>query len=325
MAGETMSAVKINHAFSLAENGSVEESQKMIERAFKYEPIFLYKEVHPEEEPDTDKINLDTINLYYDLSILNAELANSAESFNNLMSDTVLRLREIEKDIHKEEERIKDLNVLCNIYSGFDSVQTLTADDFEGDFTEEDGIFFSKVTDQESVPCIVENVLGNGYEGNDYVYKDKQFEKDSLDTSKRDAMTDNSVTTYYEYSRVNAPRMSGPVPAFINFDNKEAECTVTLRANAPINQLTIESNQKSIIIKEVAISQDGNVFTTVIDEPIAINQVDNKYNSNNYIYGSGLICFPDADFIKITFESSGFEDDVIAFKYKSYGSQGGAE
>lgn len=299
-----------------ASKNRFDKAAEIIDENNRYKPVFNPRELHPEEEPSLEELNSLFQDIATDIDIIETNLIGGAGDIQYLMENTVSRLQEIDKDLQLEDERLKDLNMLCGKNSEFDISRTLTAADFDGNFSEENGVFTAEITGEVIVPCTVESVHGNGYEGNDYVYKDGSFLKETFDTSNRTAMVDMELTSFYEYSRINADRSEKVAFPLVNFDNIEAECSIVLRAEKKINKIVIHSNLDHIIVKEVSISDDGDIFRPVIEGPIEINNTDNKYsNGSNYIYGSGLLCFPSTQYVKVTLESGGHTDDKIAFEF----------
>lgn len=305
------------HAAFYAEKGNIERAEEIATAEDEYTPIFKPRDIHPEEEPSVEEINMFITDIGHDLTILNHELAVAGDKFKNLMEDTKLRLEKVQRDIAIEEERLKDLNMLCGDHSEFDTVETLTMDDFEGAASDIEGVFHAKPTEEAEAKLYIVDVRGNGYEGNDFVYKDKRFVADRMFTGDRSYLTDRSLGTVYEYSRINADESEENAFALVNFDNVEAECTITLRADSPISMLQVLTEMKNIILKEVSVSDDGAVFRPVTEEAIAFNDKENMYRHGAYVYGSGIICFPASLYVKLTLQSDGHTDDKIAFIYQN--------
>lgn len=303
------------HASMYAEMGDHERAKEIATAEDKYVPLFKTREVHPEEEPSLNEINLIFKDIGNDLYIINAELAKAGEKYKNLIDDMKLRLEKVKRDIAIEEERLLDLNMLCGDHSDFDAAETLTADDFTGEFSEEDGVFTAKIIDETPVRLEVLDVKGNGYEGNSFVIKDNRFISETMDTSNRNNMVDNYLSTAYEYSRINADQSENTRFAFINFDGIEAECSITLKASSPVSTIRIQSDMDNLMLKEVSISDDGSVFRPVIEENILFNQVERRYRHGDYIYGTGIISFPLSQYIKITLRSNGHTNEQIAYEF----------
>ncbi len=280
-----------------------------------YKPILKIQEVHPEDEPSVMELNLTLEDIFWDLDILESEMIGSGSEFRSLMDSSVLRLYEIDRNLSIEEDRLKDLNMLCGKDTEFNIVLPITSEDLDGDFSEDNGVFSAKIQVENKVNCIVDSIRGNGYEGNSHVYVNNKPLKNSLDTSDRRAIIDNNLSTFYEYSKINASRSEKIIFPLINFDNSEAQCSIILKAESKINKIKIKSKLDNIILKEIATSEDNITFTTIQRSPIEINNEDQKYKDSSYIYGSGVICFPSSRYIKITLESGGYSNDKIAFEY----------
>lgn len=48
--------------------------------------------------------------------------------------------------------------------------------------------------------------------------------------------------------------------------------------------------------------------------PFKINSKEDSYKEQGYIYGSNIIAFPDSYYLKITLESTGYLDELLAFE-----------
>ena len=303
------------HAAKYAEEGNTERAREIATAENPYSPLFKPREVHPEEEPSLDELNMFLSDIGHDLTIVNKELALSGDKFKSLMEDTKLRLSKVQRDIAIEEERLRDLNMLCGDHSEFDTVETLTIDDFEGGASDIEGVFHAAVVEDAKTRLYVTDVKGNGYEGNQYVYKNKQWLSSIRDTTDRNHMTDGSLSTAFEYSRINADESEKAVFSLMNFDNIEAECAITLTAAYPISMVQVLSDMEDIILKEVSVSDDGAVYRTVMQDEIAFNKREEIYRNQSQTFGSGIICFPASRYVKLLFRSDGYTDDKIAFSY----------
>lgn len=308
-------AIKNAYQQDLVETGKLDKSKELAKKEL-YEPVFTARSVHPEEEPDTEDMNTALIEIGLDLAIVNREIANSAKAFDGLMEDMKLRLDAVDQQLHQEEERLKDINILCGNYTEFDRVVTLTEADFEGNFsTDQSTTFMAYATKLEPVTLQVMQVRGNGYEGNGNVYTNGQFLKDTIDTAKQDFLIDSSMITAYEYSRLTADASEKLFPPNVNFDREEAECSILIGAVDYFNTIKVTSDFINVIIKDVLTSADAGVtFTSTLSKEIKINNLDAKYESSAYAYGSGIICFPQTKYLKIVFRSYGTTTDKIAFK-----------
>jgi hypothetical protein len=307
--------IRETHAATYAEQGNTERAKEIATANDIYTPIFKPREVHPEEEPSLSELNMFVTDIGHDLTIINKELAVAGEKFKNLMEDTKLRLGKVQRDIAIEEERLKDLNMLCGDHTEFDTVETLTMDDFQGAASDFDGVFHAKVTSNSDVRLYVVNVQGNGYEGNEFVYKDKKWLADSMDTADREHLVDRSLSSVYEYSRINADESEELAFSLLNHDDVEAECAITLLAESPISMVQVLSDMENLVLKEVSVSDDGAVYRPVTEEEIAFNNKENIYRNGVHAFGSGIITFPMSQYIKLVFRSDGYTDDKIAFSY----------
>ena len=298
----------------LQENGEHEEALRLEAKDFTT-PVFDGIEVHQEEEPSKTLINNELKKLGIDFLALDSQIISKAQEYNDLVNNILTDLDAIDEIITTEEERVQDMNIIIGNFDEFASVRTLKSDDLNGSCSAVDNYTFSTYCEEKvNVPLNIIDVSGNGYEGNEYVYNGSNFEKDSMDTSNREFMIDDSITSFYEYSRLTATNKQDQYPSDVNYDSNEAECVVTLGSETLFNSVRIQSDQENIILKQVQISEDGTVYKDVMDSPIRFNSETDKYNNENYIYGSGIICFPNTNYLKLTFNSDGITNENLAFK-----------
>lgn len=281
-------------------------------------PVFEGMEIHPESEPDISVINSGFQKIGIDLLALDTQFASMAEQYSDLMNEVLLDLDSVDEIILAEYDRIQDINIITGKLSDFSSVRSLTGSDFSGNTSLVDNKTFSSgATTRESVLLNVNDVSGNGYEGNKYVYNNGEFEQESFDTSNHDYIIDNVSTSYYEYCRMSLRPTYTLLhyPEDANFDDNEAECTLTIYSDTPFNSIRLQSDLSNIIVKQLSVSSDDGVtYQNTMNKAIAVNQSEQKYEDGNYIYGAGILCFPRTNYIKLQLQSAGTLDDTLAFK-----------
>ena len=79
--------------------------------------------------------------------------------------------------------------------------------------------------------------------------------------------------------------------------------------------MKVSSDFDNLVVQDILYStDDGNTYISCLDNPISINNLFGIYNDSNYIYGSGIICFPSTNYLKIVLSSTkASEVDKIAF------------
>lgn len=274
--------------------------------------------VHP-EECKALRLNDFIVAANNDTAHIDSKLKEVGSNVQNLLITTTQRLDEIKNKIIYEKERLQDIIILCNKYTDFESVIRLTKNDFTGDFSYDNNSFFCEVTNTTDTRYNIIDVLGNGYEGNAHVYDqwDESYVSETLDTSKRSAIKDNSLSTYWEYSRITASEDEKYVFSGVNFDAEEAKCTLTLNFENAVNHIKISSDNDDLIVSDIHISNNGTSYKSVDFEPVAINSKEDQYNNYSYIYSSGIIAFEPSTYVKVTLESSGYTYESIAFERKT--------
>lgn len=249
-----------------------------------------------------------------DLLEIDACLVKTGKEIENLLSKTSNRLKVAKDDILTEKERFQDMMMLCNKYTDFDSVKSYDLTEFDGSYMYSDGVISAPIQRSNEVTLVAFDVQGNGYEGNGHVYIDGKYQAETFDTSKREHMFDKSVSTYYEYSRLIVDESNRDVSKLIfNRDNEYALCTLFLQAEELVNYIEIHTEERGLKIIDIRYSVD-NVNYKQLDMPtITINDVLDSYKNYGYVYGSGKISVPTAQYFKITMQSNSFKNDPIAY------------
>ena len=127
-------------------------------------------------------------------------------------------------------------------------------------------------------------------------------------------MTDNNISTYWEYSRITASNKEENLLSDFNKDSSEAKCTITLKFDQITNEMAIKSTIEGLKVTSIRYSNDNLSYKDLNILPFTINKKEASYKNQDYIYGSNIIAFPDSLYLKITFESNGYLSDTIAFE-----------
>lgn len=304
---------KEDYARLLMMNGSTKRSQEVAELD-DYEPVFKERLTHEQAEPCVKDFNEMVNESYIDINALTIGFRDAARDFQSLMVNTDARLKNIKRQLNIEKEKLEDLNILCNQYSDFNTVVSLDDTMLFGNYSYDNGIIGCAVNSYSPVDYTITSIDGNGYEGNDYVYKNDKFLKTSIDTSNRRFINDSSLLTIYEYSRITASNSEKDVFQYVNFDSIEAKQTISITSANDFNKIKINISSKDTFLTAVSTSVDGISYKNILKSPIELNNDSLKYDKINYIANSGLLCFPSTRYLKITLESNGVTDDIIAFE-----------
>ena len=318
MAYEGIEEVKKIYQEELVSHNMDDKALRIRHKDFQ-EPIFEGYEVHPEEEPDVADMNNSFMDIGVDLYALDLELTHAAEQYEALMNTVNQSLSAVDEVIAIEQERIEDMNMINGNYKDFSAVRTLTASDFNGNasYLDDERTFTTYASDREEKRITVVDVQGNGYEGNDYVYKDKAFLSTVMPTKERKYMTDGDTSTAYEYSRITMDR-EAVIPPDGNLDTEEAKCSITLRSDELFNTIRLSSDIDTTIIEDIEVSDDGAEYKSVLDNEVTVNRKENMYNYCDYIYGSGILCFPETQILRIRMRSNGTTSDSLAYQQLKY-------
>lgn len=272
-------------------------------------------QLHPEES-GVDKLNSSFKSISFDVERINSLEKDLAININNLMTNTVNRLNTVKQNINNEKERLQDISMLCNKYTDFNNTALINKDDFSGSFDYNDGVYSLESLGVNTVQYKISSVYGNGYEGNKYVLGKNSYLENTLRTDNRKAIFDNSIATYWEYSRINASNTEEYLINDFNTDTEEAKCTVKIEAKEEVNEIKIVSEDKELMITGIQYSNNDVDYKSIDIGVIAINNKESMYRNSDYIYGSGLIALPNCKYIKLTFQSNSYTDDIIAYDRK---------
>lgn len=270
-------------------------------------------QIHPEEYGNS-KFNTVINSGIEDIKTIDNNIKTFGSKVNNILTNTIDRLEIVYSTIIAEKERLQDITMLCNEKTDYDNVISLTDTDFTGNFTYSDGVFSAKESSSVSTECKVINITGNGYEGNKYVLKDNKYLEETLPTDNRNYITDNNISSYWEYSRITAANTEEYLISDFNTDSSEAKCTITLQFGSITNQLLIKSSLNNIKVTDIRYSNNNIDYTDCNIDPFLLNNKETSYKGQGYIYGSNIISFPNSLYLKITFESTAYLNDVIAFE-----------
>lgn len=270
-------------------------------------------QVHPEESGN-DKINTALQDGFIDIVTLDNNMKNLANKIDDLFNRSISRLDTVADIITAEKERLQDITMLCNDKTDYDNAIPLTDKDFTGDFTFENNAFHAKNSKSIKVNAAIIEVTGNGYEGNKYVLQNNDYLEKILSTDRRRAVTDNNISTYWEYSRITASNTEEYLISDFHKDSSEAKCTITFKFNQLTNEAVISSSLQQLKVTNIRYSNDGLDYTDLDILPFTLNNKTDSYKNQGYIYGSNVIAFPNCLYLKITFESTGYLNDTIAFE-----------
>lgn len=269
--------------------------------------------VHPEEEPDINEINNIINNINSDLNYLDSSFIETANKYNDLLLNAKTKINNIKELINIEKERQEDINILCNKFSNFSSVINLKLEDFNTNLSFDNNILSGFISKSERVSYSIDSINGNGYAGNKYVFQNKQFIDDILNTSNKNAINDNNLATSYEYSRITESSSEVGTPIEFNKDSIEAECCIQITCDDFINKLILSTDRNDLILESIYTSSDGINYTLNKNYNIKLNDIYEKYSNQEYIYGSGLLSVPKTKYIKLLLKSNGYTEDTLAY------------
>ena len=279
-------------------------------------PVTEPLEMHPEEEIQKEVIENQFTDIIVDMQSLNYEMLEATKNYTSLMTDIVTRLNSVDTALEAERNRIQDMNIICGNYNEFTTVKQIKTSDVYGTVGLLGDYIFTAHTDNASVGKFgVTFVEGNGFAGNKFVYNNKEYAINNMNTSNEQNIYDGNPLTIYEYSRLTSiGNKTETTPAEINFDKEEARCSINIRCEDTISMLHLDMDSH-VILEDVLYSDDGIIYKSAWTTPKEINNINQSYIDPNYIYGTGVISFPPSQFIKLQLASNGATDDKLAFLF----------
>lgn len=279
-------------------------------------PLFAPHYVNKEDEIKYDNINENILESSFDILNLNFNITDAAYEIESLMENVNNRIESIDEKLKAEEERVRDVNMICGNINDFNTIIPLSANNFKikSSLYQYKNCLTASVASEEKVDVRLININGNGYVGNDYVVSkesDQLFEKDKFNTANEKYMYDNIKNTYWEYSRIFSYDSTNKND-IINID--DVSCIVQLTFEAQnelgINELVFTDDVKLSVTK-IEISSDNLNWVSTFEGNISPNNVDQSYSNFSYIYGSGALIFPTTKYVRITLESNYVENNKI--------------
>lgn len=279
-------------------------------------PVTEPLEIHPEEEIQKEIIENQFTDIIVDMQSLNYEVLEATKNYTSLMTDIVTRLNAVDTALEAERNRIQDMNIICGNYNEFTTVKQIKTSDVYGTVGLLGDYIFTAHTNNASVGKFgVTFVEGNGFAGNKFVYNNKEYAINNMNTSNEQNIYDGDPLTIYEYSRLTSiGNKTETTPAEINFDKEEARCSINIRCEDTISMLHLDMDSH-VILEDVLYSDDGIIYKSAWTTPKEINNINQSYIDPNYIYGTGVISFPPSQFIKLQLASNGATDDKLAFLF----------
>ena len=288
-----------------------------IQKAPLEQPIYEPSEYGEDDLPNRRELLREAMDATMDIATLDNSIVCAANKYARLIANTIGRLNEVKKRLKQDQQKQQDIQFLKSAYKGLSNVVNLTNENMTGSYVYTNNTFMSAQTSVQQVLYEVEKITGNGYSGNDYVLdKEGAFIKHYNDCSQKGYITDDSLLTTYEYSRLcsksgkyyykssAAPSESQPEPQETNHDDKDVVCTIQMvvKKNASVNMLKLDAGTDDIKIMDVQISNDGKKYHSALSDTIDLSE--DMYHAMNYVPGSDIVCFPSTGYLSLTLSSS---------------------
>lgn len=313
---QSIKSIREEYSKQLALNGNIDRAKEIINQDI-FLPVLKPIEIHAESEIGQDDFNSIFKDIDVDLNIINNNITQAANNYKNLLKVTKLKLDNIKTTLKTEKERQEDINILCNKYTDFSNAILISNSNSVTDLENIKGALALKSASSKQVNGVITKVSGNGYEGNAYVYKNGSFANEVSNSSIKDYATDNSLMTYYEYSRITANNTEPEVFPLVNFDSIYARCSILIQGSELFNTLEISTDNEDVILESLSTSLDGQTFTESSLHDIAISNKRARFDTDDYIYGCGILSFKDSMYVKLVLRANKNTNESIAFNKKN--------
>ena len=280
------------------------------------EPILNIHDLDAESDISYEDEQRQLSEALLDLHSLNNGIKEAKDVIIDSLNTLDNSLDTIFKSIDKQLEQVEDINVICGLDSAYSAILPIYATDFEYVSAAEinERTISASPVEMNEISYDIVNIAGNGYSGNSFVYNDNVFENEDDDKSDPAFILDDNDLTIYEYSRLCTHEKRESISGVVNYDDKEVECSITMSSQKKVCHAEILSDDTELVVKNIEISDDGLVFKSCLNNPIKINNTNECYDNPDYIYGSGIVCFPYTNFVRITLSNNTVLNDTIAIQ-----------
>ncbi len=281
-------------------------------------PITQIQDTEPEADLSYNAEQRQLSEILLDMHGINNAIHEVKDRISEIIDETDGSLSAIRNSVSQQLEQVNDINMLCGNESNYNMIVPIYVSDFEDTSAEflDAKTLGASLVGSDSINYDIVSVSGNGYSGNEFVYVDDEFAIDIDDRSKLEYIADANDITVYEYSRLCADKKQDISSSYINYDDRPAECTITLSAEEAVCKARITSPDKNLCIKRLETSEDGIRYADRLAEPLYINDLSKIYNHSTYIYGSNTLCFPYAKYVRITLSNNDVTNEEIRMKQK---------
>lgn len=272
------------------------------------EPIFRDYDYNEEDMPKKLDIVQIPMDAAVDITTIDNSIINTTNKYTTLIMQTIERLNKVKKRILTNQQRINDINFICDIYNGMKNVIQINDENMTGQYIFSQNTFSAFAPNMKEVGISVTSVDGNGYSGNAHVLNSTgNYVIESDDRSNIENITDNSPITVYEYSRIYSSDPERPAIDDVYYDNKSVRCTISLAGESSFNVLKIESEAKDLHVDDVLISNDGKTYHSALSNHIELTA--SMYENFNYANGANMVEFPYTKYVKLILSSDQVMND----------------
>lgn len=302
----------------LTEDGSFNNIIEELVAKKEEEPISIFRYLNPEATPNYYDEQRQMSEILLDINAVNSGINEIKSKIQDIFTEFDSCAKLLNDTLNTEISRIKDVSILCGANSPYNTVWPINAENMDSTVSTVEAfnneVFTAHLGEMKDTKYQIISVIGNGYDGNSFVYKDGAFENETDNCDNLEYILDDNDLTAFEYSRLCTDDKTEIIDGIINYDDKNVEVIITLMAESPASQISILSETEDIMIEKVEYGNDGINFSKLDREPICINDKNKGYEKSDYIYGTGIICFPASRYIRLTLSSDTKATDRIAYK-----------
>lgn len=302
----------------LVEDGTFNDIIKELINKKEESPISMFKYLNPEETPDYFDEQRQMSEILLDINSINSGIKEIKNKIQDIFTEFDDCAKLLDDALNTEISRIKDVSILCGSNSPYNTVWPINADTMDTTISTVKELnsktFGAHLNQMKNTKYEIISIIGNGYNGNSFVYKDGSFENETDNYDNLEYIRDDNDLTAFEYSRLCTTEKSEEIDGIINYDDKSIEVVMTLMAEDGASQLNILSETEDLLIEKIEYGNNGIDFTEIKREPFYINDKSKGYEKADYVYGNGVICFPNSKYIRLTLSSNTKTSDQIAYK-----------
>ena len=238
---ESIAKIKKQYMGVLASEPEYLDILEDMKRKNEDSPISCFRAIHPEDVPDYNNEERELQEILLDLAALDSGTIEIKDYIDSVFNRVDSSIELVAKAVKNEDERIRDINMICGQSSEFNMVIPIYITNFtetEQSFEAlNDKTMGAVLLSNKEVAYKITSLNGNGLPRDTFSYTilklvDGKYLADD-DYKDITAIADESDITGYDYKRYLTNKRAEAIDGIINYDNKEVECVITLAGELP--------------------------------------------------------------------------------------------